>query len=151
MGKLTFGKLRPLNEPGMYGDGGTLFLKVTPGVSKSWVQRITIKGKRHDVGLGGWPVISLQDARERAFEIRRAVAHGQDPLAEKKQAIKESTVPTFRAVARKYYEENLPRWKAGRHTDRWMQVVQKYAFPVFGDVPVKTGSDVPNVLMTDSL
>ena len=45
-------------------------------------------------------------------------------------------MPTFKAVARKYYEENLPRWKPGRHTERWMQVVEKYAFPVFGDVPV---------------
>ncbi|MDE0404712.1 MAG: tyrosine-type recombinase/integrase [Nitrospira sp.] len=136
MGKLTFGKLKALSEPGMFGDGGTLFLKISPGGSKSWVQRITIKGKRHDVGLGGWPVVSLQEARERAFENRRAVAHGRDPLVEKKQAIKESTVPTFRGVARQYYEENLPRWKSGRHTERWMQVVEKYAFPVFGDVPV---------------
>jgi len=136
MGKLTFGKLRALNEPGLYGDGGTLFLKVSPGGSKSWVQRFTIKGKRHDVGLGGWPVVSLQEARERAFDNRRAVAHGRDPLAEKQKASKAAAVPTFRAVARKYYEENLPRWKAGRHTDRWLQVVEKYAFPVFGDVPV---------------
>ena len=81
-------------------------------------------------------MVSLQEARERAFENRRAVAHGRDPLAEKKQAIKESSIPTFKAVARKYYEENLPRWKPGRHTERWMQVVEKYAFPVFGDVPV---------------
>ncbi len=133
---MTFGKLKALNEPGMFGDGGTLFLKVSPGGSKSRVQRITIRGTRHDLGLGGWPVVSLQEARERAFENRRAVAHGRDPLAEKKQAIQESSVPTFKAVARKYYEENLPRWKPGRHTERWMQVVEKYAFPVFGDVPV---------------
>ena len=136
MAKLTFGKLKALNEPGMFGDGGTLFLKVSPGGSKSWVQRITIRGTRHDLGLGGWPVVSLQEARERAFENRRAVAHGRDPLAEKKQAIKDSSIPTFETVARKYYEENLPRWKPGRHTERWMQVVEKYAFPVFGDVPV---------------
>ena len=81
-------------------------------------------------------MVSLQEARERAFENRRAVAHGRNPLAEKKQAIKAATVPTFKMVAEKYYEENRPRWKAGRHTDRWLQVVEKYAFPAFGDVLV---------------
>lgn len=136
MGKLTAAKIKSISKTGRYGDGGTLFLNVALGGSKSWIQRLTIKGRRHDIGLGPWPVISLQEARERAFENRRAVAHGRDPVVEKKKAINESSIPTFKAVARKYYEENLPRWKPGRHTERWMQVVEKYAFPVFGDVPV---------------
>ena len=136
MSKLTVAKVKSISKTGRYGDGGTLFLNVALGGSKSWIQRLTIKGRRHDIGLGPWPVISLQEARERAFENRRAVAHGRDPVVEKKKAISESSIPTFKAVARKYYEENLPRWKPGRHTERWMQVIEKYAFPVFGDVPV---------------
>ena len=136
MGKLTAVKVKAISTPGRHGDGGTLFLVVAPGGSKSWVQRITVNAVRRDIGLGGWPAISLQEARERAFENRRAVAHGRNPLAEKREAIKASTIPTFKMVAEKYYEENRPRWKAGRHTDRWLQVVEKYAFPAFGDVTV---------------
>ena len=136
MGKLTAAKIKWTKRPGRYGDGGTLFLCVSLGGSKSWVQRLTINCKRCDLGLGGWPVVSLEKARRRAFENRVAVSDGRNPLAEKKKASKESALPTFQDAAKRYYDENLPRWKPGRHTDRWMQVVEKYAFPAFGDVPV---------------
>ena len=49
MGKLTAKGIQTLTEPGRYGDGGTLFLCVAPGGSKSWVQRVTIDGKRRDI------------------------------------------------------------------------------------------------------
>ncbi len=65
MGKLTIGFLRSVTVPGRYGDSGTLFLKVAPGGSKSWIQRLTIEGQRHDIGLGPFPVIGLAEARER--------------------------------------------------------------------------------------
>ena len=51
-GRLTAAMVRATKEPGLYGDGGTLYLKVAPGGSKSWVQRITVNGKRRDIGLG---------------------------------------------------------------------------------------------------
>ena len=54
MSKLTVGKVKALRDPGLFGDGGTLYLKVAPGGSKSWIQRITIDGRRHDIGLGGY-------------------------------------------------------------------------------------------------
>ena len=59
MGKPTVGKVRALTVPGRYGDGGTLHLVVSLRGTKSWVQRITIDGRRRDIGLGGWPVVSL--------------------------------------------------------------------------------------------
>ena len=70
-GRLTAAIVRALNEPGMYGDGQTLYLRIGPSGSKSWVQRMAIKGKRHDLGLGGYPLVSLAEARETAFENRR--------------------------------------------------------------------------------
>ena len=79
MGTLTVGKVRALTVPGRYGDGGTLHLVVSPRGTKSWVQRITIDGRRCDIGLGGWPVVSLAMARDRAFANRRAVADGARP------------------------------------------------------------------------
>ena len=97
MGKLTVAHVRRLSEPGRYGDGETLFLNVARGGSKSWIQRITIDGHRRDIGLGGWPVVSLAEARELAFENRRVVRRGGDPLAEKRRA----KMPTFREAARR--------------------------------------------------
>ena len=45
MGKLNIAKVRAIAEPGRYGDGDTLFLMVSPNRSKSWVQRLSIKGQ----------------------------------------------------------------------------------------------------------
>ncbi len=54
MSKLTMAAIKALSEPGRYSDGGPLYLYVAPGGSKSWVQRVTISGRRHDIGLGPW-------------------------------------------------------------------------------------------------
>ena len=85
MGKLTVGKAKSLSKPGLHSDGGTLYLAVAPGGSKSWIQRITIDGKRHDVGLGGFPLVTLAEARDKAFENRRLARAGGNPLAEKRK------------------------------------------------------------------
>ena len=70
----------------MYRVDSTLYLNVAPGGSKSWIRRIGIHGKRHDIGLGGFPLVGLAEARDRAFETRRLARAGGDPLAEKRKA-----------------------------------------------------------------
>src|SRR5438105_1724412 len=68
-------RLRPkqaeaLKEPGMYHDGGGLYLRIGPTGGKSWVFRYMHAGKRHEQGLGPYgakhPYITLAEARERA-------------------------------------------------------------------------------------
>ena len=100
MAKLTALKVRALNEPGRYGDGGGLHLVVRPSGSKAWVQRIAINGKRRDMGLGGFPVISLAAARERAAKNKTAVANGHDPQAEQREL---RSLPTFGRPQRSSY------------------------------------------------
>lgn len=68
MGTLTMARVKAIKAPGLHGDGGTLYLRVAPGGSKSWIQRLTINGRRRDVGLGGWPLVTLAEPREFAFE-----------------------------------------------------------------------------------
>ena len=133
MGKLTAAFVRSVAKAGRYGDGDTLFLRVTPSGSRSWIQRLTIEGRRHDVGLGAFPVVSLEKARRRAFENRVAVADGRNPLAEKRRA----KVPTFREAAERTVEATRARWRAGGKTEKiWRQVLSQRAFPAFGDRPV---------------
>ena len=91
MGKqLTAANVRALSKPGRSGDGGGLYLEIAKGGSKSWIQRITIDGRRRDLGLGGYPAVSLTKARERAAGNRTAVADGRDPLAERRKTRKGS-------------------------------------------------------------
>ena len=129
MAKLTAAKVKKISDPGMYGDGGTLYLRVAPGGSKSWIQRLTIDGKRHDIGLGGYPLISLAEARDKAFENRKAARGGGDPLAEKRKA----RTPTFREAAQKTYDANRPRWRSEKVAKKWWQTMEKHAFPILGN------------------
>ncbi len=132
MGRLTAAGVKALTKPGLHGDGGTLYLHVAPGGSRSWIQRVTINGKRRDIGLGPWPVVSLAKARQRAFANRVAVEDGSDPLAEKHKA----RVPTFREAALKTYEANRPRWRSDKTAANWLQQLERHAFPILADLPV---------------
>ena len=132
MGRLTAAKLKAFSTPGLHGDGGTLYLRVAPGGSKSWIQRLTIAGKRRDIGLGSAALVTLAKARQRALANRIAIADGRDPLAEKRKA----KVPTFREAAAKTFEANRPRWRSEKTAANWMQQMERHAFPVLADLPV---------------
>ena len=92
-----------MHSPGRYADRNTLYLNIAPGGSKQWVQRLTIHGKRHDMGLGGYPLVSLAEAREAAFLNRKVARAGGDPLAEKRKAKLRDAMPTFREAAEMTY------------------------------------------------
>ena len=105
---------------------------VARGGGKQWIQRIVVKGRRRDIGLGPFPVARLTDAREMAFENRRLVRNGGDPLAERRRA----SAPTFREATRRVFEANRPRWRNGKHAASWLQTLERHAHPVLGDLPV---------------
>lgn len=132
MGKLTAAGVKALSKPGLHGDGHTLYLLVKASGAKSWIQRVAINGKRRDVGLGGWPVVSLAKARQRAFANRVAIADGRDPLAEKRKA----RAPSFREAALEVYEANRLRWRSAKTAANWLRQMELHAFPILADLPV---------------
>ncbi|MYB10771.1 MAG: DUF4102 domain-containing protein [Acidimicrobiia bacterium] len=143
MSNLTAAKVKTAG-PGKYHDGQGLHLRVTDSGSKSWVLRITVDGRRHDIGLGGWPDVSLADARRKALGHRSAAADGRDPLADKRRPV----TPAFKDAAQAVYGANRPRWRSERHAANWWGSLEKHVFPVIGDVRVDhiTQSDVLRVL-----
>ena len=132
MGKLTAAEIKSLTSPGRYRADPTLYLVVQPSGSKSWVQRLAIDGRRRDIGLGGYPVVGLAEARTKAMENRCAVRNGRDPLAESRR--RES--PTFREAAEAVHKANRPRWRNAHHTASWMQTLERHAFATLGSLPV---------------
>ena len=91
-------------------------------------------GRRRDFGLGGYPTVSLSQARKRASDIREAVGNGRDPVAEKHRP----EIPTFREAAYAVHEANKPRWRNGSHTSAWIQTLERHAFPKIGNKPIDT-------------
>ena len=129
---LSATRVKALKEPGRYSDGGGLHLFVNKAGGKSWVLRITIDGRRRDIGLGGFPSVSLASARGKAADHRAAVAEGRDPLAAKHAP----AMPTFREAARAVHEVNRPRWRNARHVASWMQTLERHAMPALGNTPL---------------
>ena len=136
MGNLTAAKAKSLSKPGMHGDGEGLYLSVSRSGSRSWVQRISIDGRRREIGLGSFPAIGLAQARGLAAANRAAVAEGRDPLAEKRETKRKAAIPSFREAAERTFEANRPRWRNGKHTVSWWQTLERHAFPILGDMPV---------------
>ena len=133
MRKITYAETKAIKTPGFYCVGDTLYLRVGYAGSKSWVQRLTIDGKRHDIGLGSFKLVTLTEARDMAFENRKAARiQMRDPLAEKRKA----RIPTFEQAAKQTWEALKPRWRNAVHTKNWRQIMEKYAIPVIGSTPI---------------
>ena len=134
--KLSDLKVRNLKTPGRYPDGATLYLVVWPSGSKSWVQRLTIGGRRADLGLGGYPAMSLAQARRKAQDNRILAKSGGDPLAEKREEAMVAAMPTFSALARQHIAEHRHAWRNAKHAGQWLSTLETYAFPSIGAVKV---------------
>lgn len=97
--------VRALVHPGLYGDGCTLYLRVAPGGSKQWVQRLVIHGKRRDIVLGGTGRVTLAQTRQAAWKIPALARNGGNPLAARSR----NAVPVFREAASRTLEGLRPR------------------------------------------
>ena len=129
---LSAARVKTLKEPGRYSDSGGLHLFISKAGRKSWVLRITIDGRRRDIGLGGYPSVSLALAREKAADNRAAIAEGRDPVAEKHAP----TMPIFKEAARAVHEANKPRWRNARHMSSWMKTLERHVMPKLGGTPL---------------
>lgn len=132
---LTAAQVRGKLAPGKYHDGGGmgLFLLVRESGAKHWVQRLTIRGRRRDIGLGSPPVVTLAEARDRALENKRLARDGGDPLQARREA---QAVLTFEEAARRVHELHRPTWRNAKHALQFVSTLETYAFPHMGKVKV---------------
>jgi integrase len=144
LGGLTVLKVKALSEPGMYGDGGGLYLCVGPGNAKSWVLRTTVFGRRREFGLGSASLVTLAEAREEALRLRKIARSGGNPETERQRE-----TLNFEEAAEQVYREREKTWKNQKHRESWIASVRNYANPVFGKRPIHTVStaDIIKVLL----
>ena len=131
--------------PGRHCDGQGLYLVVQPTGTRSWVQRIAIRGRKRELGLGSTALVSLAEARERALSNRKLARSGGDPLAEKRRA---EGMPAFADAAARVVEQKRAGWRSPLHARTWLNSLERYAFPRIGSRPVSevTSADVLEVL-----
>ena len=128
--------VRNVAQAGRYCDGDGLYLDVQPTGTRNWVQRLVIRGRRRELGLGGFPLVPLKDALAVALANRRLARAGGDPLAEKRRV---QGVPTFAEAARRVLEQKRGGWRGRWHVHNWWRSMERYAFPCIGRLPVSEG------------
>ena len=116
-----------------------------PNGGRFWIQRITVDGKRREIGLGGFLVVTLAEAREPALANKRLAYSGGNPLAERRKA---REVLTFSDAVERYLAAKLHEFRNEKHRKQWRATLDTYARPVLGDTPVQaiTVADVLRAL-----
>ena len=141
---LSASQIRATTQPGLYADGLGLYLKVDEAGTKRWLQRVVVQGKRHHLGLGSWPGVSLKDAREVAVNNRALARTGRNPIHERKQ----QGMPTFAEAAERVMAFRRPTWRNAKHAAQWRATLATYAYPAIGHRLVGdiTSGDILEVL-----
>ena len=125
--QLSAAFVRKVSEAGRYHDGGGLFLAVGATGSRSWVQRIVIRGRRRDLGLGSAEFVTLAEARAQAFENRKVARSGGDPTATSRE------VPTFAEGIEAVLALQRPNWRDGGKSEKqWRASLDTYAGVLMG-------------------
>lgn len=142
--RLTARQVATLKKPGRHADGAGLYLHIDQNLSKRWVFVFQWRGKRREMGLGGLLDISLADARQRRDAARRLVAHGKNPIEERRRD-RAGTV-LFRDLAAQVQEGKAPGWSE-KHAARWLRDIERHA-SVIWTMPVSQieTADVVKVL-----
>ena len=121
--------------PGRHSDGEGLHLFVRPNGARSWVQRIVVQGRRRDMGLGGYPLVSLAKAREAAL-VNRSVARAGGVPKSLCPSAQRVAVPTVREVTADVIASRRPTWRNASTEKTWHRLFNRYVFPRIGDMPV---------------
>lgn len=133
-----------LKEPGLHFVGGVdgLALQVLPTGGRTWVLRMMVGDKRRSMGLGGYPDVTLAQAREAARQARAKVREGIDPIEEAKASqsqlrAAQASAITFEQCAIAYIEAKEGEWKNDKHGQQWRKTLETYAYPVIGSLYVR--------------
>ena len=119
-------------KPGRHIDGQGLMLVVQRSGSRSWIQRLIIQGKRRDMGLGGFPLVSLSEARDMALANRKIARSGGDPRSQSAS----TAVPTFAEATRTVHAIHAPSWRSDKQRQQWIDEVSRIVWPAVGHLPV---------------
>jgi integrase len=133
--------------PGMYPDGGGLYLQLSKAGGKSWVFRYRYGGSEKYLGIGSYADVSLKDARLSADAARDQVKDGKNPILQKRiEAVRftpegEPEIPNFGSFARGLAKVWAEEFKSAPHKRAWKKtfghdegdlkkIVAPYAAPI---------------------
>lgn len=139
--ELSAVEVKRLSVPGIHPVGGVagLNLRIYGSGARCWVFRTRVGGKRRDIGLGGFPTVTLAQARNRARATLEQLWRGDDPIAERRERIAAKRAAdakhlTFAEAARNCHAAKEPEFRNVKHRKDWISSLQRYVFPSLGDI-----------------
>lgn len=131
-------KLASKSPAGKFADGAGLWLVKDSVERGKWVLRVTVYGRRREMGLGPYPDVSLASARSLADEARAKVRSGLDPIRERERARRDAkrNLHLLEDVARDAFEARKAELKGDGKAGRWFSPIELHVLPKLGKVPV---------------
>ncbi|SNT18968.1 tyrosine-type recombinase/integrase [Antarctobacter heliothermus] len=104
-----------------------------------WFLRFDLHGRRHEMGLGGYPSVGLKEARVERDRWRKIVQSGKNPIRERERQRREAARydNTFRAVTMEAFDARKAELKGDGKAGRWLSPLNHHVLPKLGDVPVE--------------
>lgn len=150
LNKLT--ALSVKNSPaGKYADGGGLWLHKRDDGGAQWFLRVTVHGRRREMGLGSVSTVSLKEARESADRYRAMVRENVDPIKERERKKREAArnLHFLRDIALDAFESRKASLREDGKAGRWFSPLEIHVLPKLGNVPVSDidQKDIRDVLL----
>lgn len=125
-------------EPGKHSDGGGLWLHKREDGGGQWVLRVTVHGKRREMGLGSFAEVSLKEARETAEGWRTVARQNKDPIKERERLRREAArnLHLLKDIAVDAFESRKADLKGDGLAGRWFSPLELHVLPKLGKMPV---------------
>ena len=124
-------------DAGKYADGQGLWLVKRTRATGKWVLRVTIHGRRREMGLGAWPDVSIAEARERAAEARKLVRDGLDPIVQREKHRATARRLTVKKAIDGCFEARKAELKRDGEAGHWMSPLATHVVPKIGTYPIE--------------
>ena len=122
---------------GKFADGQGLWLIKRHNQAGKWILRLTVHGKRREMGLGPWPDVSIAEAREFASYARKQLRSGIDPIAKReKERRNQNRLSVADAIAG-CFNARQAELKGDGHAGRWMSPLKVHVIPRIGNNAVE--------------
>jgi integrase len=109
--------------------------------ARSWILRTMVGSKRRDMGLGGYPGVTLAMARDSARKHKELIRQSIDPILEKRSAksrliMEQGKAVTFEMLSKEYIEKKSKEFKTAKQTQKLTNHLINYAYPFIGRMVV---------------
>ncbi len=124
--------------PGKHSDGGGLWLHQRDNGKGQWVLRITVHGRRREMGLGSTQDVTLKSARDLAAKWRSLAAAEVDPIKQREKERREAlrNLHVLKDIAADAFESRKAELKGDGVAGRWFTPLKLHILPKLGKVPV---------------